>query len=83
MVRDFQHVIGAEAREQFIKMTGELPDTITTCVEGGSNAMGIFSGFINDLDVKLIGVEPSGRSLKIGDHSASLRYGKPGILHGF
>ncbi len=83
MVRDFQHVVGLEAREQFMEMTGELPDTIAACVGGGSNAMGLFSAFINDENVRIIGVEPSGRSLKIGDHAASLSYGKPGVLHGF
>ncbi len=83
MVRDFQHVVGVEAREQFLEMTGELPDTITACVGGGSNAMGLFSAFINDEGVRIVGVEPSGRSLKIGDHAASLSYGKPGVLHGF
>jgi len=83
MVRDFQHVVGLEAREQFLEMTGELPDTVAACVGGGSNAMGLFSAFINDESVKIIGVEPSGRSLKIGDHAASLSYGKPGVLHGF
>lgn len=83
MVRDFQHVVGIEAREQFLEMTGELPDAVTACVGGGSNAMGMFAGFIDDEDVALIGVEPSGRSLKMGDHAASLSYGKPGIIHGF
>ncbi len=83
MVRDFQHVVGVEAREQFIEMTGELPDAVTACVGGGSNAMGIFSGFIKDADVELYGVEPTGRSLKMGDHAASLTYGKPGVIHGF
>jgi len=83
MVRDFQHVVGLEAREQFLEMTGELPDAITACVGGGSNAMGLFSAFIEDENVRIIGVEPSGRSLKIGDHAASLSYGKPGVLHGF
>lgn len=83
MVRDFQHVVGIEAREQFLEMTGELPDAVTACVGGGSNAMGIFAGFINDEDVSLIGVEPSGRSLKMGDHAASLSYGKSGVIHGF
>ncbi|MFP4164323.1 MAG: tryptophan synthase subunit beta [Chitinispirillaceae bacterium] len=83
MVRDFQHVVGVEAREQFLEMTGELPDAVTACVGGGSNAMGMFSGFIEDRNVRLIGVEPAGRSLKIGDHAASLSYGKPGVLHGF
>ena len=83
MVRDFQHVIGIEAREQFLEMTGELPDAVTACVGGGSNAIGIFSGFIQDEGVRLIGVEPGGRSLKLGDHAASLSYGKEGVLHGF
>jgi tryptophan synthase beta chain len=83
MVRDFQRVVGIEAREQFFEMTGELPDVVTACVGGGSNAMGIFSAFLQDEAVKIFGVEPSGRSLKIGDHAASLSYGKPGVLHGF
>ena len=83
LVRDFQHVIGVEAREQFLEMTGELPDEVCACVGGGSNAMGMFSGFLDDDGVRLTGVEPSGRSLKMGDHAASLSYGTPGVLHGF
>lgn len=83
MVRDFQHVIGVEAREQFLEMTGELPDAVTACVGGGSNAMGIFSGFIEDKDVSLYGVEPAGKSLNVGEHAASLTLGTVGILHGF
>ena len=83
LVRDFQHVIGVESREQFLEMTGELPDEVCACVGGGSNAMGMFSGFLDDDGVRLTGVEPAGRSLKMGDHAASLSYGKPGILHGF
>jgi tryptophan synthase beta chain len=83
MVRDFQHVVGIEAREQFLEMTGELPDAVTACVGGGSNAMGMFSGFLKDEQVRLIGVEPAGRSLKIGDHAASLSYGSKGVIHGF
>ena len=83
MVRDFQHVIGVESREQFLEMTGELPDEVCACVGGGSNARGMFSGFLDDDGVRLTGVEPSGRSLKMGDHAASLSYGTPGILHGF
>ena len=83
LVRDFQHVIGVESREQFLEMTGELPDEVCACVGGGSNAMGMFSGFLDDDGVRLTGVEPSGRSLKMGDHAASLSYGTPGILHGF
>ncbi len=82
MVRDFQSVIGIEAREQFIGMTGELPDAIVSCVGGGSNAMGIFSGFLND-PVDIYGVEPLGRGPKLGDHAASLKYGTEGIMHGF
>ncbi len=82
MVRDFQHVIGVEAREQFLEMTGELPDAVTACVGGGSNAMGLFSGFIDDEDVAMFGVEPSGRSLQLGDHACSLSYGHEGIIHG-
>ncbi len=82
MVRDFQSVVGIEAREQFMEMTGKLPDMVTACVGGGSNAMGIFSGFIDE-DVKLYGVEPMGKGDKIGEHSASLTYGKEGVMHGF
>ncbi len=82
MVRDFQSVVGIEAREQFIDMTGELPDAVVACVGGGSNAMGMFSGFLND-PVDLYGVEPLGRGEKLGDHAASLKYGTEGIMHGF
>ena len=82
MVRDFQHVVGEEARDQFIGMTGELPDAIVACVGCGSNAMGIFSGFLND-PVDIYGVEPLGRGEKLGDHAASLKYGTEGIMHGF
>jgi tryptophan synthase beta chain len=82
MVRDFQSVVGIEAKEQFHEMTGKLPDMVCACVGGGSNAMGIFSGFIDE-DVKLYGVEPMGKGDKIGEHSASLTYGKEGIMHGF
>ena len=82
MVRDFQSVVGIEAREQFIEMTGELPDAIVACVGGGSNAMGFFSGFLND-PVDIYGVEPLGRGATLGDHAASLKYGEEGIMHGF
>ena len=82
MVRDFQSVVGIEAREQFIEMTGELPDAVVACVGGGSNAMGIFSGFLND-PVDIYGVEPLGRGSSLGDHAASLTYGSEGIMHGF
>ncbi len=82
MVRDFQSVVGIEAREQFMNMTGELPDAIVACVGGGSNAMGLFSGFLND-PVEIYGVEPLGRGTTLGDHAASLKYGEEGIMHGF
>lgn len=82
MVRDFQSVVGIEAREQFLEMTGELPDAIVACVGGGSNAMGLFSGFLND-PVTIYGVEPLGRGTSLGDHAASLTYGEEGVMHGF
>ncbi|MBR3584175.1 MAG: tryptophan synthase subunit beta, partial [Kiritimatiellae bacterium] len=82
LVRDFQRVVGIEAREQFIEMTGELPDVVTACVGGGSNAMGIFSGFLGD-PCELHGVEPLGRGPGAGDHAASMTYGHEGVLHGF
>ena len=82
MVRDFQYVVGQEAREQFLAMTGELPDAITACVGGGSNSAGFFAGFLND-PVKIYGVEPLGRGSKLGDHAASLQYGTEGVMHGF
>lgn len=83
MVRDFQRVVGIEAREQFLDMTGELPDSVTACVGGGSNAIGIFTGFLEDQECALYGIEPGGRSLEPGEHAASMTKGKPGILHGF
>ena len=83
LVRDFQSVIGAEARGQMLEMTGSLPNHVEACVGGGSNAMGIFSGFLEDSSVKLYGVEPLGRGGEPGNHAASLSYGTPGILHGF
>ena len=82
MVRDFQSVVGIEAREQFVEMTGELPDAVVACVGGGSNAMGMFSGFLND-PVDIYGVEPLGRGPALGDHAASLKYGTEGVMHGF
>ena len=83
MVRDFQSIIGLEAREQFLEHENKLPDVVTACVGGGSNAMGIFAGFIDDKQVELYGVEPMGKGEKIGEHSASLTYGEEGIMHGF
>ena len=82
MVRDFQSVIGKEARRQALVQCGRLPDYIVACVGGGSNAMGIFDAFIEDKDVKLVGVEASGRGLDTGKHAASLLAGRPGVLHG-
>jgi tryptophan synthase beta chain len=82
MVRDFQSVVGLEAKEQFLEMTGKLPDHAVACVGGGSNAMGLFSGFIDD-PVKLHGVEPMGRGSNLGDHAATLTYGEEGVMHGF
>ncbi len=84
MVRDFQRIVGIEAKDQFFDMTGELPDNIVACVGGGSNAMGIFSAFLNDDECTLYGVEPAGKSLeKLGEHAATMTLGKPGIIHGF
>ncbi len=82
MVRDFQAVIGFESREQFLDMTGHLPDNVVACVGGGSNAMGIFSGFVDDYS-ELYAVEPLGRGSKLGEHAASLANGIEGVLHGF
>ena len=83
MVRDFQSVIGFEAKEQFAEHEGGLPDHVVACVGGGSNAMGIFSGFIDDAGVALHGVEPLGRGTKLGEHAATLTYGEEGVMHGF
>lgn len=82
MVRDFQAVVGVEAREQFIQMTGNLPDAICACVGGGSNAMGLFSAFLAD-PVEIYGVEPMGRGENLGDHAASIAFGEKGVMHGF
>ena len=82
MVRDFQSIIGKETREQILAKCGRLPDYIIACVGGGSNALGIFHHFVNDNDVKFIGVEAAGRGLKTGKHAASLVAGKVGVLHG-
>lgn len=82
MVRDFQSVVGFEAREQFLEMTGELPNAICACVGGGSNAMGLFPAFLND-PVDIYGVEPLGRGPAQGDHAASMGYGSEGVMHGF
>ena len=83
IVEYFQSIIGIEARLQFLEQTNTLPDYVIACVGGGSNSIGIFNGFIDDNNVKLIGVEPLGKSSKIGENAASITYGKEGILHGF
>jgi len=82
MVRDFQSVIGKEAREQILEKCGRLPDYIVACVGGGSNAIGIFHPFVNDKKVNFIGVEAAGRGIKSGKHAATLTAGKVGVLHG-
>ncbi len=82
MVRDFQSIIGREAREQILERTGRLPDACVACIGGGSNAMGLFHPFIDDEDVRLIGVEAAGHGIETGKHAASLKGGEPGILHG-
>jgi tryptophan synthase beta chain len=85
MVRDFQAVIGQEAREQILKQAGRLPDACVACVGGGSNAIGLFSAFVPDTDVQLIGVEAGGRGIESGDHAARFadpKIGRPGVLHG-
>ncbi len=83
MVRDFQSVISKEAKQQCLEDEGRLPDYCIACVGGGSNAIGMFADFIGDESVKLIGVEPSGRSLEPGEHAATLCLGEPGVMHGF
>ncbi len=82
MVRDFQSVIGREARAQMLARYGRLPDQAIACVGGGSNAMGLFAGFIDDLSVKLVGVEAGGRGIATGEHAASINGGRVGVLHG-
>ena len=82
MVREFQSIIGREARAQLLTAAGTLPRTVVACVGGGSNAAGIFAGFVDDPDVELVGVEAAGRGLETGHHSASLSRGRPGVLHG-
>ena len=83
MVRDFQQVVGEEAMRQFLELTGELPNSLVACVGGGSNAIGLFSAFLDAEKVEMYGVEPSGKSFKEGEHAATLTYGSPGIIHGF
>ncbi|MDO6466831.1 tryptophan synthase subunit beta [Neptunomonas phycophila] len=82
LVRDFQSVIGREAREQCLKQEGRLPDVLIACVGGGSNAIGLFHPFIEDADVRMIGVEAGGHGVETGEHAAPLCAGRPGVLHG-
>ena len=82
MVRDFNAVVGREARAQMLEQYGKLPDVITACVGGGSNAIGLFHAFLNDRDVRIVGAEAAGLGLASGHHAASLAAGRPGVLHG-
>jgi tryptophan synthase beta chain len=82
LVRNFHKVIGAEARQQMLAKAGRLPDVVAACVGGGSNAIGIFHGFIDDKDVRLVGLEPGGHGIDSGEHGATLSEGTPGMLHG-
>ena len=82
LIRDYQSIIGNEAKEQMTLETGKLPAAVVACVGGGSNAIGVFGSFLND-DVELYGVEPLGKGTKLGDHAASIAFGKEAILHGF
>jgi len=83
MVREFQSIIGIEARRQILEAEGRLPDYLVACVGGGSNAIGLFHPFFNDKDVKMVGVEPAGKGLDTNDHAASMTKGTIGIIHGF
>ncbi|QQE80185.1 tryptophan synthase subunit beta [Alicyclobacillus sp. SO9] len=83
MVRHFQSVIGREAKAQILEQEGRLPDYVTACVGGGSNAIGLFYPFVDDLSVKIVGVEPGGQGIETGHHAAPLTAGHPGAIHGF
>jgi len=82
MVRDFQAVIGDEVRQQIMEAEGRLPDSLVACIGGGSNAMGLFYPFLDDTDVRIIGVEAAGHGIETGEHAASITGGRPGVLHG-
>lgn len=83
MVKDFQSIVGKEARGQFLEMTNKLPDNIVACIGGGSNSIGLFSAFLDDKEVGIYGVEPGGKSFDYGQHAATLTLGKKSIIHGF
>lgn len=83
MVQNFQRIIGDEARAQIIERTGALPGAVVACVGGGSNAAGAFTAFLEDRDVRLVGVEPSGRGMSYGNHAATITNGEKGVMHGF
>ncbi len=83
MVREFQSIIGKEAKEQILELEGRLPDYLIACVGGGSNAIGLFNPFYQDKNVKIIGVEPAGKGLNTPDHAATLTKGEVGVIHGF
>ncbi|ONI71275.1 tryptophan synthase subunit beta [Actinosynnema sp. ALI-1.44] len=82
MVRNFHRIIGIEARRQMLEKAGRLPDVVAACVGGGSNAIGVFHGFVDDKDVRLVGLEPGGHGVDTGEHGATLSEGSPGLLHG-
>ncbi|MFC4527356.1 tryptophan synthase subunit beta [Dyella halodurans] len=82
MVRDFNAIVGREAREQMLEQFGRLPDVLTACVGGGSNAIGLFHAFLNDAKVRIVGAEAAGEGIATGHHAASLAAGRPGVLHG-
>ncbi len=82
MVRDFQSIIGRETREQIMEAEGRLPDALVACIGGGSNAMGLFHPFLDDKEVRIVGVEAAGHGIATGEHAASLTGGRPGVLHG-
>ena len=82
MVRDFNAIVGREARAQMLEQYGRLPDVLTACVGGGSNAIGLFHAFLNDAGVRLVGAEAAGEGIATGHHAASLAAGRPGVLHG-
>ena len=82
MVRDFQSIIGTEAKEQIMEAEGKLPDAVVACIGGGSNALGLFHPFLDDEGVEIYGVEAAGKGIATGDHAASLTGGRPGVLHG-